>query len=225
MTSVASWGENPEDAFDQSLMELGLGDSRVIRVEGAMLPLGFEPVLPRALPMGSLVECHMAAGLAFDGNSTSAAAWAKAETPEGDACAVVATLATREDAEKTEILVREALRRRLASRDLEVRAFDVAVDEVTAGPEHHGVAIAALVLPESLQFQQGSATGPIRGSLTRSADSGGADLSGLMGTKPASSDPGGFEMESVRAGGVLRLGERPPGPTRETSGSDVDWGL
>ena len=45
MTAVAPWGENEEDAYDQGLVELGLGDARLIRVEGAMLPMGFEPIL------------------------------------------------------------------------------------------------------------------------------------------------------------------------------------
>ena len=40
MTAVASWGENAEDAFDQGLVELGLGDVRLIQAQGAMLPLG-----------------------------------------------------------------------------------------------------------------------------------------------------------------------------------------
>ena len=39
MTAVAPWGENAEDAYDQGLVELGLGDTRLIEVKGAMLPL------------------------------------------------------------------------------------------------------------------------------------------------------------------------------------------
>ena len=35
MTAVAPWGENAEDAYDQGLVELGLGDSRLIEVQGA----------------------------------------------------------------------------------------------------------------------------------------------------------------------------------------------
>ncbi len=41
MTAVAPWGESEEDAFDQCLVELGLGDCRLVQVQGAMLPLGF----------------------------------------------------------------------------------------------------------------------------------------------------------------------------------------
>ena len=59
MTAVAPWGENAEDAFDQGLVELGLGDVRLIQAQGAMLPLGFGVAMPRPLPMGSLVECHL----------------------------------------------------------------------------------------------------------------------------------------------------------------------
>ena len=29
MTAVAPWGENAEDAYDQGLVELGLGDTRL----------------------------------------------------------------------------------------------------------------------------------------------------------------------------------------------------
>ena len=77
MTAVAPWGENEEDAFDQGLVELGLGDARLIQVKGAMLPLGFEAVPPQALPMGSLVECHLATSFAWSGASACAGvAWA-----------------------------------------------------------------------------------------------------------------------------------------------------
>ena len=53
--------------------------------------------------------------------------------PEGDECAIVATITTDLDYEETVLLLRRNLQRRLASRDLEVLQFDVAVDEVTAG--------------------------------------------------------------------------------------------
>ena len=166
MTAVAPWGENAEDAFDQGLVELGLGDVRLIQAQGAMLPLGFGATPPRPLPMGSLVECHLATAYAWNGSSASAGvAWASCVTPEGDECAIVATITT--DYEETVLLLRRNLQRRLASRDLEVVEFDVAVDEVTAGQDHHGVAVAALILPESLSLGARTKTGPIRGALTR----------------------------------------------------------
>jgi len=171
MTAVAPWGENAEDAFDQGLVELGLGDVRIIQAQGAMLPLGFGIAPPRPLPMGSLVECHLATAFAWNGSSASAGvAWAMCETPEGDQCAVVATITTDRDYEETVLLLRRNLQRRLASRDLEVVEFDVAVDEVTAGQDHHGVAIAALILPESLKLGGATKTGPVRGALTRTAE-------------------------------------------------------
>lgn len=170
MTSVAPWGENAEDAFDQGLVELGLGDVRLIQAQGAMLPLGFGVAAPRPLPMGSLVECHLATAYAWSGSSASAGvAWASCVTPEGDECGIVATIATDLDYEETTILLRRNLQRRLASRDLEVIQFDMAVDEVTAGQDHHGVAVAALILPESLAMGARTRTGPIRGGLTRTA--------------------------------------------------------
>ena len=170
MTAVAPWGENAEDAFDQGLVELGLGDVRLIQAQGAMLPLGFEATPPRPLPMGSLVECHLATAYAWNGSSASAGvAWASCVTPEGDECAIVATITTDLDYEETVLLLRRNLQRRLASRDLEVLQFDVAVDEVTAGQDHHGVAVAALILPESLSLGARTKTGPVRGALTRKA--------------------------------------------------------
>ena len=169
MTAVSSWGENAEDAFDQGLVELGLGDVRLIQAQGAMLPLGFEATPPRPLPMGSLVECHLATAYAWNGSSASAGvAWASCVTPEGDECTIVATITTELDYEETVLLLRRNLQCRLASRDLEVVEFDVAVDEVTAGQDHHGVAVAALILPESLSMGR-TKTGPIRGALTRKA--------------------------------------------------------
>ena len=130
MTAVAPWGENAEDAFDQGLVELGLGDVRLIQAQGAMLPLGFESAPPRPLPMGSLVECHLATAYSWNGSSASAGvAWASCVTPEGDECAIVATISTDRDYEETVLLLRRNLQRRLASRDLEVLQFDVAVDE------------------------------------------------------------------------------------------------
>ena len=171
MTAVAPWGENGEDAFDQGLVELGLGDARLIQVQGAMLPLGFNIVPPEALPMGSLVECHLATAYAWSGSTACAGVgYALCETPEGEECAIVATITTEVDYEETVLLLRRNIQRKLASRDLEVVAFDVAVDEVTAGAEHHGVAIAALILPDSLRMAGRGRTGPIRGALTRSAE-------------------------------------------------------
>ena len=67
------------------------------------------------------------------------------------------------DYEETTLLLRRNLQRRLASRDLEVISFDMAVDEVTAGADHHGVVIAALILPDSLSLGSKTSTGPIRG--------------------------------------------------------------
>ena len=101
MTAVAPWGENAEDAYDQGLVELGLGDTRLIEVKGAMLPLNFEATPPRPLPMGSLVECHMATAYSYNGSSACAGvAWASCVTPEGDECAVVATVSTELDYEE-----------------------------------------------------------------------------------------------------------------------------
>jgi len=162
MTAVAPWGENAEDAYDQGLVELGLGDARLIRVEGAMLPMGFEAVPIQDLPMGALVECHLAVAHCGDGQTACAGvAWATANTPEGDECAIVATLSTNLDYEETEIQLKRNLQRRLASRDLEVNTFDVAVDEVTSGPEHFGVALAALIMPNSLMMGRAN-TGRVR---------------------------------------------------------------
>ena len=95
MTAVAPWGENAEDAYDQGLVELGLGDSRFIEMKGAMLPLGFGATPPQALPMGSLVECHLATAYSWNGSTACAGvAWAACVTPEGDECAIVATVST-----------------------------------------------------------------------------------------------------------------------------------
>lgn len=188
MTAVAPWGENSEDAYDQGLVELGLGDARLIRVEGAMLPLGFEAVPIQDLPMGVLVECHLAVSHCEDGaTSCAGVAWATATTPEGDDCAIVATLSTDQEFEETEIQLKRNLQRRLASRDLEVAAFDVAVDEVTAGPEHYGVALAALILPNSLLMGRGS-TGRVR-------------TTGRVGIRPAELDHKAPAAKVMRPGG------------------------
>ena len=83
MTAVAPWGENAEDAYDQGLVEMGLGDSRLIEVQGAFLPMGFEATPPQPLPMGSLVECHLAVAYAYGGSTACAGvAWAACTTPE-----------------------------------------------------------------------------------------------------------------------------------------------
>ena len=47
--------------------------------------------------------------------------------------------------------------------------FDIAVDEVTAGQGHYGVALAALILPETMSFQHSEQLGRVRKGLTRSA--------------------------------------------------------
>jgi pyruvoyl-dependent arginine decarboxylase (PvlArgDC) len=184
MTAVAPWGENAEDAYDQGLVEMGLGDSRLIEVQGAFLPMGFEATPPKALPMGSLVECHLATAFSYNGSSACAGvAWAACTTPEGEVCAIVAKISTELDYEETEALLKRNLQRRLASRDLEVQSFDVAVDEVTAAQDHYGVAMAALILPESLRMSGGGNVGRVRSGLTRQATEAMADASRRVDTK------------------------------------------
>ncbi len=178
MTAVAPWGETKEDAFDQCLVEIGLGDSRLIRVEGAMLPMGFEAVPPEDLPMGSLVECHIAESYTEDGGTASAGvAWAQCVTPEGDECSIVGTISTLMGYEETVVALKRSLKYKLSSRDLEVVSHEVAVDEVTAAEGHYGCATAALILPESLNLGN-SEVGRVRGSLTRSLGSGGPPVGG-----------------------------------------------
>ena len=47
------------------------------------------------LPMGSLVECHLATSYAYNGGSACAGvAWAACRTPEGEECAIVAKITT-----------------------------------------------------------------------------------------------------------------------------------
>lgn len=184
MTAVAPWGENAEDAYDQGLVEMGLGDSRLIEVHGAFLPMGFEATPPQPLPMGSLVECHIATAYAYGGSSACAGvAWAACTTPEGEECAIVAKITTELDYEETESLLKRNLQRRLASRDLEVQSFDVAVDEVTAAQDHYGVAMAALILPESLKMLGGGNVGRVRAGLTRQATDAMADAARRVDTK------------------------------------------
>ena len=93
----------------------------------------------------------------------------RCRTPEGEECAIVAKITTDLDYEETESLLKRNLQRRLASRDLEVVSFDVAVDEVTAAQDHYGVAMAALILPESLKMSGGGNVGRVRSGLTRQA--------------------------------------------------------
>ena len=184
MTAVAPWGENAEDAYDQGLVEMGLGDSRLIEVHGAFLPMGFEATPPQSLPMGSLVECHIATAYSYGGSSACAGvAWAACTTPEGEECAIVAKITTELDYEETESLLKRNLQRRLASRDLEVQSFDVAVDEVTAAQDHYGVAMAALILPESLKMSGGGNVGRVRAGLTRQATDAMANAARRVDTK------------------------------------------
>ena len=63
------------------------------------------------------------------------------------------------------------LKRKLASRDLEVVKHEIAVDEVNAAKDHHGCALAALILPDTMKMQSGP-VGRVRGGLTKSAGAG-----------------------------------------------------
>ena len=160
MTAVAPFGENEEHAMDQALVELGLGDARLIRGEGAMLPMGFEPGNPQDLPMGTLVECHLSKATVFgDGIASAGVAWALCSTPEGDECAIVSTMSHPGSMEECETELRRNLQRKLGNRDLELRKdddgkamFECAVDEIEAQEGFHGVVLAALILPNSLRL-------------------------------------------------------------------------
>ena len=113
MTAVAPFGENEEHAMDQALVELGLGDARLIRGEGAMLPIGFEPGVPQDLPMGTLVECHLSKATVHNSGTASAGvAWALCTTPEGDECAIVSTMSHQGSMEECEVELRRNLQRK-----------------------------------------------------------------------------------------------------------------
>ncbi|MDP6889194.1 MAG: hypothetical protein QF454_04090 [Candidatus Thalassarchaeaceae archaeon] len=182
MTAVAPFGENEEHAMDQALVELGLGDARLIRGEGAMLPIGFEPGVPQDLPMGTLVECHLSkATVHGSGTASAGVAWALCTTPEGDECAIVSTMSHQGSMEECEVELRRNLQRKLGNRDLELskgddgRAlFECAVDEIEAQEGFHGVVLAALILPNSLNL--GSSSGP-----TRSRNLGVSSIGGSLG--------------------------------------------
>ena len=182
MTAVAPFGENEEHAMDQALVELGLGDARLIRGEGAMLPMGFEPDSPQDLPMGTLVECHLSkATVHSSGIASAGAAWALCTTPEGDECAIVSTLSHPGSMEECEAELRRNLQRKLGNRDLELRKddsgkalFECAVDEIEAQDGFHGVVLAALILPNSLNI--GGSGGP-----TRSRNLGVSSIGGSLG--------------------------------------------
>jgi len=182
MTAVAPFGENEEHAMDQALVELGLGDARLIRGEGAMLPMGFEPGTPQDLPMGTLVECHLSKATVFSSGIASAGvAWAQCTTPEGDECAIVSTMSHPGSMEECETELRRNLQRKLGNRDLELRKddqgkamFECAVDEIEAQEGFHGVVLAALILPNSLNI--GGSSGP-----TRSRNLGVSSIGGSLG--------------------------------------------
>ncbi len=182
MTAVAPFGENEEHAMDQALVELGLGDARLIRGEGAMLPMGFEPGSPQDLPMGTLVECHLSkATVHSTGIASAGVAWAFCTTPEGDECAIVSTMSNQGSMEECEAELRRNLQRKLGNRDLELRKddggramFECAVDEIEAQDGFHGVVLAALILPNSLTL--GGSSGP-----TRSRNLGVSSIGGSLG--------------------------------------------
>ena len=83
MTAVAPWERMQKTPMTKALVELGLGDARLIEVQGAFLPMGFVAVPPAHLPMGSLVECHLASSYAYNGSTACAGvAWASCQTPK-----------------------------------------------------------------------------------------------------------------------------------------------
>ena len=87
----------------------------------------------------------------------------------------------------------------MASRDLEVISFDVAVDEVTAAQDHYGVAMAALILPDSLKMSGGGNVGRVRAGLTRQATDAMADAARRVDTKAPAAPamrPGGRKPPS-----------------------------
>jgi hypothetical protein len=119
-------------------------------------------------------------------------AWAECVTPEGDECAIVATLSTDLPFEDTELMLKRDLKRIMSSRDLEVVRHEMAVDEVTAAEDHHGCALAALIIPDSLNIQSGE-VGRVRGGFTRSADTGFSRGSGT--SSPAQSRRSGDDVQ------------------------------
>ena len=197
MTAVAPFGENEEHAMDQAFVELGLGDARLIRGEGAMLPMGFEPGTPQDLPMGTLVECHLSkATVHGSGIASAGVAWALCSTPEGDECAIVSTMSHQGPMEECETELRRNLQRKLGNRDLELRKdddgkamFECVVDEIEAQEGFHGVVLAALILPNSLNI--GGSSGPTR-SRNMGISSIGGGLGGPTGLSGSGNSDFGF---------------------------------
>ena len=76
----------------------------------------------------------------------------------------------------------------------------MAVDEVTAAQDHYGVAMAALILPESLKLSGGGNVGRVRSGLTRQATDAMASAAKRVDTKAPAAP-------AMRPGG-----RKPPGP-------------
>ena len=132
--------------------------------------------------MGTLVECHLSKATVFsNGIASAGVAWALCTTPEGDECAIVSTMSHPGSMEECETELRRNLQRKLGNRDLELRKddqgkamFECAVDEIEAQEGFHGVVLAALILPNSLNI--GGSSGP-----TRSRNLGVSSIGGSLG--------------------------------------------
>ena len=167
MTAVAPFGENEAHALDQALVELGLGDARLIQGEGAMLPMGFKPGTPQDLPMGTLVECHLSkATVHSSGIASAGVAWALCVTQKETSVPLCRPCPPRfhgrmrnRTTAKPSAKVRQS-RLELRKSEDGSALFECAVDEIEAQEGFHGVVLAALILPNSLNI--GGSSGPTR---------------------------------------------------------------
>ena len=98
--------------------------------------------------------------------------------------------------EECEAELRRNLQRKLGNRDLELRKndegtamFECAVDEIEAQEGFHGVVLAALILPNSLNL--GGSSGPTR-SRNRGVSSIGGSLGGPTGLGGSGKSDFGF---------------------------------
>ncbi len=131
------------NAFDQALIEAGIGEQNLVSVS-SVLPVGIEEVEPQQLPRGAITHCVLAQERGTEGETISAGI-AYGFRQDGEGGYVAEGHGHMGETALTEILewkMNEIARH----RGVELKDIQTQVEALQVPMDHYGACITALVL-------------------------------------------------------------------------------
>lgn len=131
------------NAFDQALLEAGIGEQNLVSVS-SVLPIGIEEVEPQQLPRGAITHCVLAQERGTEGETISAGI-AYGFREDGEGGYVAEGHGHMGEKALTEIL-RWKMNEIARHRGVELESIQTEVEALQVPMDHYGACITALVL-------------------------------------------------------------------------------